>query len=412
MAIYHYPLWMYYSKQVYSHSRKFKKIISRISEQTRNRTNGFLSSYAPKLKNYLLGLWLKARWNWLVMFKAGFTVLTLLVFSYAVIFAENFQAYDKMVLANWSGLDEQTIQQDDVFAIDLESVVVDESDDLWARKITYTVRRGDTPWQIARQFWITTKNLKLVNNIDWDTLKPWQKLVITPVEWFVVENALWDVTISQYAANFGLDLADLKELNDYVSDQDIIKKWYELFIPLTEEEWIRIGMIAPEVKPVETYKPTTPVKNTNNAAKSQLAAKKPAAKQNNSVAAKSVKRVWKAYFSRAETASYLGFASLNCTSYVARKKPAIAKAIRKAWWWHGGARGRQAAKAWLSVGKEPVVWSIWVQYATRSNRYGHVGIVTSFSKTEVCMNNANVEWLWVVSQNCFPRSTFSSFIYD
>jgi hypothetical protein len=28
------------------------------------------------------------------------------------------------------------------------------------------------------------------------------------------------------------------------------------------------------------------------------------------------------------------------------------------------------------------------------------------------MNNANVEWLWVVSQNCFPRSTFSSFIYD
>jgi len=64
------------------------------------------------------------------MFKAGFTVVTLLVFSYAVIFAENFQAYDKMVLANGSGLDEQTIQQDDVFAIDLESVVVDESDDL------------------------------------------------------------------------------------------------------------------------------------------------------------------------------------------------------------------------------------------------------------------------------------------
>jgi hypothetical protein len=51
-------------------------------------------------------------------------------------------------------------------------------------------------------------------------------------------------------------------------------------------------MIAPEVKPVETYKPTTPPKNTSNAAKPQLAAKKPAVKPTvTNVAAKSVKRV-------------------------------------------------------------------------------------------------------------------------
>lgn len=410
MAIYHYPFWMYYSKQVYSHTRKYKKIINRIALQTRNKTNELLSEYAPKLKNYLLGLWLSARWNWLVMFKAGFTVVTLLVFSYAVIFAENFQAYDKMVLANGSGLDEQTIQQDDVFAIDLESVVVDESDDLWARKITYTVRKWDTPGQIARQFGVTTKNLKTVNGIDGDKLKPGQKLVITPVEGFVVENTLWDVSIAQYAANFGLDLADLKELNDYVSDQDIVKKGYELFIPLTEEEWIRIGMIAPEVKPVDTYKPDT--KDPKNPIKPQNTAKKPAAILfNNRIAKdKEVKKVGKAYYSSKLTAWKYWFFRGQCTAYVANVRPEVAKVVRA----NGGGdakyRFSRASKWWMSVGKKPSVGAVWV-LGTRYGRYGHVGIVSSVSDDEVCMNNANVRWLWVVSQDCFPRAHFIGFIY-
>lgn len=344
------------------------------------------------------------------MLKSWFTVLTLLVFSYAMIYADNFQAYDKLVLANGSGLDEQSIKDDDAFAIDLESIVIDETDDLGVRKITYTVRAGDTPSQIARQFGITTKNLKLVNEIEWDKLKPGQKLIITPVEWFVVDNNLGDISIAQYAAHFGLDLADLKELNDYTSDQDIVKKWYELFIPLTEEEWIRIGMIEPEVKPVETYKPNN--KDPKNPKTQPIAAKKPAAiSVNNTIAKdKEVKKIGKAFYSSKLTAGKFGFYRWQCTAYVANVKPEVAKVIRAQWGWDAKYRYSRAAKGWLSVGKKPAVWAVWVLW-TRYGRYGHVWIVSSVSDDTVCMNNANVRWLWVVSQDCFPKSHFIWFIY-
>lgn len=371
-----------------------------------------LSAYTPKLRHAFAYAGSYAKWNLLGMFKTWFTVLTLLVFSYAMIYAENFQAYDRLVLANWSGLDEQKIQNDDVFAIDLESIVVDESDDLGARKITYTVRPWDTPGQIARQFGVTTKNLKAVNEIEWDKLKPGQKLIITPVEWFVVENSLGDVTIAQYASHFGLDLSDLKELNDYVSDQDIVKKWYDMFISLTEEEGIRIGMIEPEIKPVETYKPSTkdpknPQKNTT------IAAKKPAAKviTNTTIAnSKSVKKVWKAFYSAKLTASKYGFYRGQCTAYVANVRPEVAKVIRLQWWWDAKNRFNRASKWWLSVWKKAAIGAVWVLW-TKYGRYGHVWVVASVSDSEVCMNNANVRGLWVVSQDCFPKSAFIGFIY-
>lgn len=323
-----------------------------------------------------------------------------------MIYAENFKAYDNFVLSQWSGLDELRIKDDDALAIDLENVVIDESDDLGIRRITYTVRRWDTPGQIAKQFGITTKNLKAVNELVNDTLKPWQKLIITPVEWFVIENTLGNLTISQYAAHFGLDLADLKELNDIISDQDIVKSWYELFIPLTEEEGIRLWMIEKEIEPIVQPNNTTKPKNNWSSV-----VKKPAAKSTTaSRTTKEVKKVGKAYYSKNETASYLWFAAWNCTAYVARKKPAIAKAIREEWWWHAKRRYSQASEAWLKVGKKPTIWSIWVMW-TRYGWYGHVGIVSSVSDDEVCMNNANVRGRWIVSQDCFPMKDFIWFIY-
>ncbi len=187
-----------------------------------------------------------------------------------MIYAENFQGYDKFALESGSGLDEQTIKTNNDVAIDLEGVVIDESDDIGPRRITYTVKKGDSPSEIARQFGITTKNLKLVNNLTSDYLKVGTKLVITPVEGFVIQNTAGDMTVEQFAKKHLMSVEDLRELNDYSSNLDIIANGNEIFIPLTIEEGRRLGFITPEPLPVVASKSTV----TSNAKN----AKKPAAK--------------------------------------------------------------------------------------------------------------------------------------
>lgn len=182
---------MYYSKQIYSPTRKIKKVITRVfGIRSRNLWN-LICEYAPKAQAMLLSTQsvLPATKhfvgnNWLVMLKTSFTVLTLLVFSISLINAENFQAYDEVVLAHGSGLAEQQIQENNEVAIDLESVdVVATDDDGNISKFTYKVRPGDTIGGIASQFGVTTKNLKTINNLKDDTkLKPGTILTISAVE--------------------------------------------------------------------------------------------------------------------------------------------------------------------------------------------------------------------------------------
>lgn len=47
-----------------------------------------------------------------------------------MIYADNFQAYDNVVIGAGSGLEDQIIKNNDSMVIDLEDVVVDESDAL------------------------------------------------------------------------------------------------------------------------------------------------------------------------------------------------------------------------------------------------------------------------------------------
>ena len=100
---------MYYSKQIYSPTRKIKKVISRAIGTWSRKVWDFVSENAPKIKSLvpetqslLPATKVFVGNNWLVMLKTSFTVLTLLVFCFAMINAENFQAYDEVVLANGS----------------------------------------------------------------------------------------------------------------------------------------------------------------------------------------------------------------------------------------------------------------------------------------------------------------------
>ena len=410
---------MYYSKQIFSPKRKFKRWLSRVLSNFGIKWTQFLSKFAPKIQNKIGNIFHAtgsfAKGNVVGMFKTWFTVLTLLVFSYAMIYADNFQAYDNVVLSAWSGLEDQTIKDNDSMVIDLEDVVVDESDALGIRKIAYTARKGDTPSSVASQFGITTKNLKLVNHIDTDTLKAGTKLVITPVEGFVIQNTAGNMTVEQFANKHFMDVNDLRELNDYSSNLDIIKNGYDIFIPLTVEEGIRLGFIKEEVVeqtvtvPTKTN-PSNPTKPNTKTVVTKTAPKTVVSTAKTTEIAKSVKNVGKAYYSKAETSSTFGFAAGNCTAYVAKKLPTIGKAIRAEGGGHAKTWYSQASKAGLSVGKTPSVGAVGVMGSTYGY-YGHVGIVTSVSEKQVCMNNANVRGRGVVSEDCFPKSAFIGYIY-
>lgn len=407
---------MYYSKQIYSPKRKFKRTLLRTLSIFGIKGTKFLSQFAPKVQDKLGSLYQAtgsfAKGNVVGMFKTWFTVLTLLIFSYAMIYADNFQAYDNVVLGAWSGLEDQIIKNNDSMVIDLEDVVVDESDALWIRKITYTARKGDTPSSVASQFGITTKNLKLVNHLDSDILKPGTKLVITPVEGFVIQNTAGNMTVEQFANKHFMDVNDLRELNDYTSNLDIIKNGYDIFIPLTVEEGIRLGFIKEEVVEQTTTVTTTtnPSKPDTKTVVTKTTPKTVVSTAKTTEIAKSVKNVGKAYYSKTETSSTFGFAAGNCTAYVAKKKPEIGKAIRAEGGGHAKTWYAQASKAGLDVGKTPTVGSVGVM-GTTYGYYGHVGIVTSVSDKQVCMNNANVRGRGVVSEDCFPRSAFIGYIY-
>lgn len=131
------------------------------------------------------------------------------------------------------------------------------------------------------------------------------------------------MTVEQFAGKHRLDLQDLRELNDYSSNLDTIKNGYDVFIPLTIEEGISLGFIKPDPDPV--FVNAAPGKSNNGYAKKPA---KPVSYAGMTIK-EVVKKSTKAYYSKAETKSIYGFAAGNCTAYVAAKKPAIAKAIRK-----------------------------------------------------------------------------------
>lgn len=392
---------MYYSKQIYSPTRKIKKMVTRTLGARWRTVLNLLVEYAPKIKSLIPekqslipATKVFVGNNWLVMLKTSFTVLALLVFSISLINAENFQAYEKVALANGSWLAEQEIQESNDIAIDLESADADVEldDDGNVSKFTYTVRPKDTISGIASQFGVTTKNLRKVNKLAENAvLKPGTKLTITAVEWIVVTNQLGKVTVKEYASHYGLDLEDLKQVNNYDSDLTVLEKDYEIFVPITEEDALRVGLIKEEPKPIVLPKPKP------SQPKPSMGWSKPSKK-------------WWAYFSKAETAWYLWFAAYNCTSYVARKLPGVAKAIRAEGWGHAREWYGQAIDAGLKTGKTPSVGAVGVM-GTTYGRYWHVGIVTSVGDNEVCMKNANVRWLGVVSEDCFPKKAFIGYIY-
>lgn len=355
------------------------------------------------------------------MFKYGISIVSMVIFSYVMIYADNFNSYEELISPdNWlTKIDIKTTNS----SIALESIIIDQQqDDGGYLKIKYKVNPWEVIWDIAKKFGVTSKNIRSVNKLDTDTLKAWQEIVITPVEGFVVENNLWSTNIVNYAKHYWLDSKDLKELNDIVSDTEIIKKWYELFIPLTLDEGLKIWLIdqatvdSIRAQPKPTVVANITSKNTsdNKAVKVKVNNVKNTVVNNNSTttttslpAKPEVKS--SSYYSSMRGIETYGFYKWQCTAYVAMVRWDIAKQIRAVGGWNARYWYSRAQEAWLSTSKSPSIWSIWVLGSYYSSAW-HVGVVISFDDDEVCMKSMNVRWRYIVSEDCFPRNVFIWYI--
>lgn len=376
-----------------------------------NQATNIIGAVAHKLKSSKL-------LNMNYMFKYSISIITIVLFSYVMIYADNFGGYTDLTSpSNW--LTKIEIKNEWDGSITLDNIIIDQQqDDGGYLKIKYKVNPGEKISDIAKKFGVTSKNIRSVNKLSSDVLNAWQEIVITPVEGFVIENKLGDVSIANFAKHYGLDTKDLKELNDIVSDVEIIKKGYEIFIPLTLDEGLKVWLIdkatvdsiRSEPKPVTT----TTVNATSNRNNSNLSTNTrtnaQVTRSSNTRATQAISKTSsKSYYSSMKWVETHWFYKWQCTAYVAMVRPDVAKAIRKAWWGNAKVRYSRAITAWLDTSKAPSVGSIGVLWSAYGAAW-HVWVVISFDDDEVCLKNMNVRWRYIVSEDCFPRKSFIWYI--
>ncbi len=266
------------------------------------------------------------------------------------IFAQDFQVND------W----------EDLQGLSLENILsFDEKLD----GIIYIVKPGDNLSSIAYKFGTTINQIKQINNLHSDTLRPWQKLIIRSqpgIYYQVKENTTW----KDFAQKYKLDLKQLLSLN-YVSDENqSLQKGDEIFLPLTQKEAIEKGLLPkpkPKPRPVVYTQPqrttrTTTSSNTNTTPSSTSRGSK----------------VIKSYYRNPWI--YNWFAPGHCTRFVAIKKFPYITDTKQKKLWHGNAKNwyDNAAAAGYPVGQTPKIGSIVVIKYGAPNyyySYGHVGIV-------------------------------------
>lgn len=99
---------------------------------------------------------------------------------------------------------------------------------------TYTVKKGDSLYSIARQFGITVNELKSSNNLTGDTLTVGQKLTIPQSD---VSGDLYQVqkgdTLYSISRKLGVTVADLRRANSL--NTDTLTPGQLLVIPSTED---------------------------------------------------------------------------------------------------------------------------------------------------------------------------------
>ena len=303
--------------------------------------------------------------------------------------------------------------------LDAMSISMDDTND--AAVVQYIVQESDTLESIATEFWTTVSNLKKINGIS--AVKPWQKIIVTNEEDWILYKVRENQNIKVFANKYWLDLQDLMTLNYITDDSEILYEGQEIFINLSEEKANTIpGFIdkaqpdlsIPVVKPrpKTTTKTTTKVSGSSNVSNGWWNTTSVSTSNSSS---KIVKK-W-TYNANINNGFYRGY----CTWYVATQVPSIFKytsdttqerpfggdAVK----WYSNAKA-----AWYTVSKTPRANSIIVYSRLRSSA-GHVWIVRQYpynwDSSKMLVEDMNYAGKFVVTQRIetVNRAEIVGYIY-
>lgn len=321
------------------------------------------------------------------------SLLVLSFFVYFIITAENYEiewnltsVSDDFLVLGW---------YDNEWYITLDNIILDDTFDWWS--FTYIVKAGDNLSKIAYEFWATTTNLKKINNLKSNIIRPWQRLVISEEEW-IVYDVKKNSTIKDFAKTYNLELNNLMNLNYIQNENEQLYKWDEIFIPVNYNKAIELWLIE-KPKPLPKPKPVVK-KNSSNS--------KPTTNStpqvNSSYNWKSIIAKW--YYNPNISN---GFYRWHCTWYVAMKKFPYINSTKqsKLWWWNANKWYENAKNAWYSVWQTPRVWSIVVLKYWWTNYYyaGHVGIILKVEKDRLLIEEMNAVWKFIVTRRWIKRDS-------
>ena len=295
-------------------------------------------------------------------------------------------------------------------AINLDAMSISmESEDIAV--VQYIVQEWDTLESIATEFWTTISNLKKINGIS--DVKPWQKIVVTNEEDWILYKVRENQNIKVFANKYWLDLQDLMTLNYITDDSEILYEGQEIFINLSEEKannipWfidkaqpdLSIPVIKP--KPTTTTKTTTKTNTTRNSGTSNTSNGwwNTSSAWSTSSSSKIIKK-W-TYNANINNGFYRGY----CTWYVATQVPSIFKytsdwSQERPFGWNASSWYSAAKAAWYTVSKTPRAGSIIVYSRLRSSA-GHVWIVRQYpyngDSSKMLVEDMNYAGKFVVTQ--------------
>ena len=291
--------------------------------------------------------------------------------------------------------------------LDAMSISMDDTSDMAV--VQYIVQENDTLESIATEFWTTVSNLKKINGIN--SIKPWQKIVVTNEEDWILYKVRENQNIKVFANKYGLDLQDLMTLNYITDDSEILYEGQEIFINLSEEKannipWF-IDKAQPDLSiPVVKSKPkvanvkATTKNTTKNAGSSNGGNGWSVAATTTSSSSKIVKK-W-TYNANINNGFYRGY----CTWYVATQVPSIFTYTSEStqdrpFGGNASAWYNSAKAAGYTVSKTPRAGSIVVYSKLRSSA-GHVWIVRQYpynwDSSKMLVEDMNYAGKFVVTQ--------------
>ena len=351
--------------------------------------------------------------------KIIFTIACLLIFGVLVVVADRCASPAELQYVNQNFVSGGS--KDVSINLDAMSISMDDTND--AAVVQYIVQEWDTFESIATEFWTTVSNLKKINGIS--SVKPWQKIIVTNEEDWILYKVRENQNIKVFANKYWLDLQDLMTLNYITDDSEILYEWQEIFINLSEEKannipWF-IDKAQPDLSiPVVKPKPTTTTKTTTKPTTTKVSGGTSSnwgwTATTTSFSSSKIIKKW-TYNANINNGFYRGY----CTWYVATQVPSIFRYTSEttqerpfggdAVKWYSNAKA-----AWYTVSKTPRANSIVVYSRLRSSA-GHVWIVRQYpynwDSSKMLVEDMNYAWKFVVTQRIesVNRAEIVGYIY-